>query len=102
MLFDRDNFLSYILEEPVPRLGAIGNVELRVYFADTDRHKAPHFHAASPEEEILVSIPEITVLEGRMKATDRRRVLAWARANAGLLIAEWNRCNPQQPVARRD
>jgi hypothetical protein len=88
------------MEEPLPRLATIGNIELRVYFADTDRHKAPHFHAAGPEEEILVSIPDFGVLEGRMKAADRRRVLAWAKANTGFLIAECNRCNPQQLVRR--
>jgi hypothetical protein len=82
----------------MPRLATIGKIELRIYFAETDRHKTPHFHAVAPEEEILVSIIDARVLEGRMRARDQRRVLAWARENFSLLRTEWNRCNPQQPL----
>ncbi len=86
----------------MPRLATLGNVEVRVYFRDTDRHKEPHFHAVSPTREILVSVVDFRVLEGSLGAADRRRVMSWAASNKTLLVQEWNRCNPQQPIAGRE
>jgi len=82
----------------MPRLETVGNVEVRIYFHDTDRHKSAHFHAVSPDREALVSIPDCQVLAGALRAKDLARVTEWAQENQDLLVAEWNRCNPHQPI----
>lgn len=83
----------------MPRVAQVDGVSIRIYFHDTDRHKTPHFHAVTAEDQALFAIPGIDLLEGGLPQPAYARVCAWARANRDLLITEWNRCNPQQPVA---
>ena len=84
----------------MPRLHTIGNVQIRVYPDDTKKHRMPHFHAASPEGDMVVSLPELQVIAGLVK--DRKAVLAWAEIEANLkrLMDEWDRGNPNVPVRR--
>jgi hypothetical protein len=42
----------------------IGNVHIRVYPDDTKRHRMPHFHAASPDGDMVVSLPALQVIVG--------------------------------------
>jgi len=60
------------------RLHTIGNVQIRVYPDDTKKHRRgmPHVHAASPEGDMVVSLPKLQVIAGSVK--DRNSVLAWA------------------------
>nr|WP_158258611.1 DUF4160 domain-containing protein [Rhodopila globiformis] len=84
----------------MPRLHTIGNVQIRVYPDDTKKHRMPHFHAASPEGDMVVSLPDLQVIAGSLK--DRAAVLEWARIEANLerLMVAWDQGNPTVPVRR--
>lgn len=78
----------------MPRIALIGSIAVRIYRDDVGRHRKPHFHAAAVDGEVLVSIPELAVLDGKMKPADLRRVHRWAEQNVALLIEHWNLYNP--------
>ena len=84
----------------MPRLHTIGNVQIRVYPDDTKRHRMPHVRAASPEGDMVVSLPALQVIAGSVK--DRKAVLDWAgiAENCKWLMDEWDRGNPTVLVRR--
>jgi hypothetical protein len=84
----------------MPRTHTIGPVELWIYFNDTQKHRRPHFHAVTVDEQIVPAIPALAFLAGSLEGKAMRRVLAWAGANTDRLVAEWNRCNPQMPIGQ--
>ncbi len=46
----------------MPTIHRIGNVEIRINFNDTKKHKDPHFHADSPDSDLVVSIRTLKVI----------------------------------------
>jgi len=88
----------------MPKLASLGNVEIWIFNFDTKKHKAPHFHAESPNGSAVIGIPDRTVLTNSLRGKALAAVLAWAAdpANARQLVAQWNASNPQQPIRRRE
>ncbi len=84
----------------MPRLHTIGNIEIRVYPDDTKKHRMPHFHAASPEGDMVVSLPELDVVVGSVR--NQGAVLGWARdqVNLSRLMDTWDNGNPTLKVRR--
>lgn len=84
----------------MPKIHTIGSTEIWIYFLDTKQHKAPHFHAVSPEGDAVLKIPTLETLAGNMKAKTLSKVIEWAEKEETLklLKAKWNECNPQQLV----
>ena len=80
----------------MPTLFKIGNVAIRIFFDDTQKHRHPHFHAVGPDDSMVVSLPDLAVIEGEVD--NKADVLKWARDNLTDLVTEWNRCNPNLPV----
>lgn len=76
--------------------GTLGNLAIRVFFNDTQKHRQPHFHAVGPEDSMVVSLPDLKIIEGMVGS--HADVLDWARANLPRLVGEWNRCNPHMPA----
>jgi hypothetical protein len=84
----------------MPRLHSIGSVHIRIYADDTRKHRMPHFHAASPDGDMVVALPDLHVLAGTIR--DWHPVLEWAREAPNLkrLMDEWDRCNPTMTIRR--
>jgi hypothetical protein len=61
---------------------------------DARRHRQPHFHAVDPDQAVVVSLPELAIIAGRLRRS--REVIAWARQveNLRRLVGAWNRGNP--------
>ena len=78
------------------RLQQIGNVSIRVYAND---HLPPHFHASTPDHEVLIIIETLTIYSGRLRRKDLRAALQWASDNRAAITVEWNRINPRFPIA---
>ncbi len=85
----------------MPTLTVLGNIDLVVYFNDTQKHKRPHFHALGPDRDAVLGIPELDVIEGSLRSKEIRDVQQWAANDLDRLIMEWNRCNPQMPIGRK-
>ena len=69
-----------------------------MYFADTNRHAAPHFHAKYGGDEAVFSIPEGDLLAGSLPKRQERLVQGWAALRAAELQQAWQRAvNMEQP-----
>jgi hypothetical protein len=82
----------------MPELTRLGNVRVRIFFNDTRQHRQPHFHASSPDEDIVISIADLATLAGSLRQPSYGHVIEWARASMAKLKATWNQCNPQMPI----
>lgn len=84
----------------MPRLASLGSTQVRVYPDDTRKHKRPHFHAASPDGDAVIGLPECDVIAGSVR--NMGEVLEWAgqAENLARLIAAWDLGNPGMKVRR--
>lgn len=82
----------------MPVISMFYGIIVSMYFMDNTRHKQPHIHAKYQDDEAVISIPEGTLLEGKLPAAKVRLVLAWIEIHRDELIADWelaaNRQNP--------
>jgi hypothetical protein len=60
-----------------------------MYYLDTRKHNLPHIHVKYQNEEAVISIPNDTVLEGSLKASKMKLVMAWIEIHQDELIADW-------------
>jgi hypothetical protein len=92
------NFCPALLERKNAGTDRLGNVRVRIFFNDTRQHRQPHFHASSPDEDIVISIADLATLAGSLRQPSYGHVIGWARASMAKLKATWNQCNPQMPI----
>jgi Domain of unknown function (DUF4160) len=75
----------------VPTVVSEGSIELKVYFSDAMRHKAPHFHVWEGGESVaVVRLSDLQPFVGRPL---KRAVRKLARANWEKLWEAWDECN---------
>jgi hypothetical protein len=82
----------------LPEIGRLGSIIIRVYADDARRHRQPHFHAVDPEQAVVVSLPDLRIIAGRLRRS--RDVIAWASLpmNLSRLVEAWNRGNPNRQI----
>ncbi len=56
-------------------------------------HNPPHFHVTSPDSDFMVDLTSFAVIRGGGTAAELAGAVAWARANAALLLAKWREIN---------
>jgi hypothetical protein len=62
---------------------------VRMFFFDTDRHKAPHVHAEFQGNVAVYSIPEGELLAGKLPNKKHKMVVAWIAIHEDELMADW-------------
>ena len=82
----------------MPKIETLGSIEIKIFFDDTKKHKAPHFHAANNDRSAVIGLPGLNELECDLRNKEWNDVIEWATANLKKLIREWDRCNPHAPV----
>jgi len=60
-----------------------------MYYLDTKKHHVPHIHVKYQDEEVVLSIPDGQVLEGKLKANKLKLVQAWIEIHQEDLVADW-------------
>ena len=82
----------------MPEIARLGSIIIRVYADDARRHRQPHFHAVSPDQAVVIGLPSLVVIAGRLRRA--REVIKWAGipANLNRLIEAWNQGNPGQRI----
>jgi len=60
-----------------------------MYYLDTKKHHVPHIHVKYQDEEVVFSIPDGQVLEGKLKANKLKLVQAWIEIHQEDLMADW-------------
>jgi len=62
---------------------------VRMFYFDTDKHKAPHIHVQYGEQNAVISIPSGEILAGRIKPAKLKLVQAWIEIHRDDLMADW-------------
>jgi hypothetical protein len=60
-----------------------------MYYFDNKKHHRPHIHVKYQGEEAIVSIPDGSVLEGKLRSSKLKLVLAWIEIHQDELMANW-------------
>ena len=73
----------------MPRVSEFYGITIYLYFGDTNRHSAPHFHAKYGGAEATYSIPDGDPLAGTLPKRQERMVQGWAALRASELEQAW-------------
>ncbi|WP_447970930.1 DUF4160 domain-containing protein [Nitrospira sp. M1] len=73
----------------MPVISMFYGLIVRMYFFDTQKHKAPHVHVQYGEQRVVLGIPECDVLSGELKANKLKLVQAWIEIHQEELLADW-------------
>ncbi len=85
----------------MPVLSKFYGIIIRMFFTNSF---VPHFHATYRDQELLVSIDDLSVIQGDVPSRVREMVLEWAAAHQAELQVAWSRCQdalsplPIQPL----
>jgi hypothetical protein len=81
----------------MPRISEFYGIVIYLYWADVNRHAAPHFHARYAEHEAVFSIPEARILTGSLPRRQVVLVQGWAALYEEELEQAWERAVNKQP-----
>ena len=82
----------------MPVISMFYGIIVSMYYVDNRQHHRPHVHAKYQENEVVVSIADGKVLEGRLPPAKMRLLLAWIEIHRDELIADWQLAvSGQQP-----
>ncbi len=73
-----------------------------MYYFDHRKHHLPHIHVKYQEQEVVLSIPEGDVLEGKLKRNKMKLVQAWIEIHQDELMADWELASSGEAVFRID
>ncbi len=85
----------------MPTLSMFFGIIIRMYWSDTDRHKAAHFHAFYGDDEAVFAL-DGEVLAGRFPKKQAVLVKAWALLHEDDLAANWKLCQNGEETFRID
>ena len=73
----------------MPTISMFYGILIRMFFKDTDKHNLPHIHAEYQGEVAVYSIPDGTLLAGKIPVQKEKLVLAWIEIHKDDLLADW-------------
>ncbi len=76
----------------MPAISMFYGIVIYMYFFDNKKHKKPHIHAQFQGEEVIFSIPDGTVLEGKIPSNKMKLIEAWILIHHEELMADWDLC----------
>jgi len=56
---------------------------------DNKQHRLPHIHVKYSGDEVVVSIPDANVLDGKIPSAKMKLVQAWVEIHKEELMADW-------------
>ena len=77
----------------MPRVSEFFGISIYIYFRD---HPPPHFHARYAGSEALVTIKDLSILEGALTPRALGLVMEWASLHQNELLAAWNRAQEHE------
>jgi hypothetical protein len=82
-----DTVLAINYCKNMPELSRFLGISILMYFDD---HNLPHFHVRYNDDRALVSISELTVLDGHLPARILGLVIEWAELHKEELMQDWD------------
>ena len=79
----------------MPKISEFFGISIYVYYRE---HGPPHFHALYAGEEVLISIEDLSVLNGRLNPRALGLVMEWAALRKGDLRAVWQQAATHEPL----
>jgi len=73
----------------VPAISMFYGLIVYMYFMDNKQHNLPHIHVKYQDDEVIVSIPDGTVLDGAIPAAKMKLLQAWIELHKDELVADW-------------
>ena len=74
----------------MPTISMFYGIIIYMYFIDNKQHHLPHIHAKYQDQEVIVSIPDGTVLDGSIPNSKMKLLLAWIELHQDELVADWD------------
>ncbi len=81
----------------MPRISEFFGIVIYMYWRD---HGPPHFHAIYAGEEALISIDDLSVLEGKLSPRALGLVIEWASLHQAELRAVWKQAEALEPLSK--
>ena len=81
----------------MPKVSEFFGISIYLYFRE---HPPPHFHARYAEEEVLVSIEDLTVLAGKINPRALGLVIEWAALHRDDLRRAWQQAQAHETPDR--
>ena len=75
----------------MPILSNFFGIFIYMYWERQVRHHAPHFHAVYNEFECVFSLPDLSIMSGKLPARAEKMVTLWAKNHKTELLENWNR-----------
>jgi len=76
----------------MPTIKIIDSIKIDVYARE---HLPPHFHVLFAEYEELIVIETLETYIGYIPASQRKKVIKWAKTQKELLLNNFKRLNPR-------
>ena len=73
----------------MPTISMFYGIIIMMYYLDNKQHKLPHIHVKYQGEESVVSIPDGTLLEGKLPSSKMKLLTAWIEIHKEELMADW-------------
>jgi len=79
----------------MPKISEFFGIAIYMYYRE---HLPPHFHARYAESEVLVSIDDLSVLQGRIPPRALGLVMEWASRHQPDLRRVWTQAQAHEPL----
>ena len=70
----------------MPEISRFFGIVIRMFYDD---HAPPHFHATYGSSNVVIGLPDLLVLEGRLPPRALGLVMEWAALHREELLADW-------------
>ncbi|HWA05933.1 MAG TPA: DUF4160 domain-containing protein [Ignavibacteria bacterium] len=70
----------------MPQISRFFGIVISMYFGD---HNPPHFHAKYGESEVLISLEDFSIIEGKFPQRALSMVIEWAALHKRELETNW-------------
>jgi Domain of unknown function (DUF4160) len=79
----------------MPEISRFFGIIISMYYND---HPPPHFHVRYGQQKAIVSIQDLSILEGKLSSRVWSLVLDWASLHQAELMENWNFARQNIPL----
>ena len=83
----------------MPEISRFYGIIIAIFYSD---HNPPHFHARYGNYGAVISIKDLTVLEGHLPPRALGMVIEWAALHRDELLVDWNLAVENRPLHKID
>ena len=73
----------------MPVISTFYGIVILMYYFDNKKHRQPHLHVQSSDDEAVISIPDGAILEGKLRTAKLKLVQAWIEIHQDDLMKDW-------------